>query len=54
MNIDREDRKCVCCKKVFIRAFLMETGDKTNEVYVVCPCCANDIYEFYKKIIEAK
>ena len=41
-----EDRKCVCCKKVYVNSLFMDTGNADDKYFIICPDCANNVYNF--------
>ena len=52
MKLEREDRKCSCCGKVYIHVFLMEAT--TDQQFIICPNCADLIHNFISNIQKSK
>jgi hypothetical protein len=57
MILEHDDRKCVCCQRVYTHSFLMEfaphvvPGKCGTEQHPVCTNCAKIIHDFYKKLV---
>jgi len=46
--ISYEERKCVCCEKVYVNTLLMES--EREHQFIICPNCARTVYRFYKSL----